>query len=137
LHYFNTISPYQCPQKLQENQHRRREEWRNHIDSNQEQSHYVTSESIRKALNFSLGNFLSKDWFVRSLRISKLISDFRVVLFPLFKKPLKRILLVCLKIRIFALFMLRELLLCLRILNLHAESGARELRRFHRCVDIV
>ncbi|KEH16402.1 histone H3.2 [Medicago truncatula] len=66
--------------------------------------------------------------FVKSLRISKPISDSRAVLFLLFKKLLKLILLVCLKIQIFALFMLRELLLCLRIFNLQEEFVVKGLR---------
>ncbi|CAJ2662288.1 unnamed protein product [Trifolium pratense] len=89
----------------------------------------VALREVRKyQKSFSLGNFHSKDWSEKSLRISKLIYDSKVVLFLLFKKLLKLILLVCLKILIFVIFMLRELLLCLRIFNLLVGLEARGLR---------
>ncbi|KAL2944425.1 histone H3.2 [Bienertia sinuspersici] len=78
---------------------------------------FVRSGSTRRALNFLSGSSHSRDLSERLLRTSRLISVSRALLFQLSKRLLKPIWLVCLRIPIYALFMLRGLLSCLRIFS--------------------
>ena len=102
--------------------------WRSPIVSGLARWLWGRSASIRRAPSFSLGSFHSRGWSGKLLRISRLISVFRAVLYLLFRRRLRLTLLGCSRILIFAPFMPRESPSCLRTFSLHVELGVKELR---------
>merc|ERR1712029_755337 len=95
------------------------EEPRSPTDTGQELWLFVRSEDTRSPPNF---------WSEKSLRISKLISDFSLPPLALSRRLVRLISLVCLRTPICAQFMPSVSPLCQRTSNWPEESVERELR---------
>ena len=116
------------PQKLHESQHQLLVESRSHIVTDLVLLPFVKSEDTRNLLNCSSENCHSRDWFVKSLRTSKLTCDSSLLLSQLFKKPLKLTWLVFSRTPTCVPSMPRGSPLCQRTSNWHEESEESVLK---------
>ena len=116
------------PPKPPERAHQLLVESRNHIVTDLVLLPFVRSEDTRNPLNCSSENCHSKDWFVKSPKISRLTCDSSLLLSQLCKKPQKLTWSVFSKTPISAPSTQRGSPSCQRTSNWHEESEENVLK---------